>query len=417
MQGLYEKKLLTYPRTESNCLTEDMKTEIPVIIKLLAFYDSERVKHFDEIGLNIDSRVIDNTKVSDHHAIIPTKEIQKARNTELTAAEKAILDLVIKRFFLAFEQPYVYNETAYVFEIESNSFKLNVKEPVSLGWKAYCDEKAEKETAEPKTVYNLGDTFTAEALQIKECETTPPKPFTESTLLSVLENIDKRIEDKELRQYVKARGLGTTATRAAVIENIISKGYVKRDGKALKATEKGHYLIDHIPESIKNPEMTAQMESMLSQVESGESSPLEVLQSAVKLVREVMAIESGKQHENLGEKDKTAIGKCPKCGGNVYEGQKGFYCERYKGEKPCVFTVWKDDLFFASRKKTLTTAMLQKLLEKGKFLLKGCYSEKSGKTYDAYIGFKDYTDKNGNRRVGFAILEFAESKKDGGKKK
>lgn len=414
MQSLYEKKLLTYPRTESNYLTEDMKPEIPVIIKLLEFYDSDRVKHFDEVGLNIDSRVIDDSKVSDHHAIIPTKDIPNAANMELTADEKAILDLVIKRFFLAFEQPYIYNETAYIFDIEGNNFKLNVKEPVSLGWKAYISEITEEKQGEAKA-YNEGDTFTADNLSVKDCETTPPRAFTESSLLSAMENVDKRIEDKELKQYVKARGLGTTATRAAIIERIIALEYVARDKKALKSTEKGRYLIAHIPEAIKSVEMTAEMESQLVAVENGESSPEAVINSAIKLVREVMEIEGAKQHENIGAVTKVSIGKCPKCGGNVYEGKKGFYCERYKDEKPCNFTVWKDDIFFSSRKKTLTAAVLQKLLTKGKVLLKGCYSEKSGKTYDAYIGFKDYTDKNGKPRIGFTILEFANN--DGGKKK
>lgn len=416
MQSLYEKKLLTYPRTESNYLTEDMKPEIPVIIKLLEFYDSDRVKRFDDVGLNIDGRVIDNSKVSDHHAIIPTKDMPKAANMELTADERAILDLVIKRFFLAFEQVYVYNETAYIFDIEGNSFKQNVKETVSLGWKAYVSEKSEEKQGEIRA-YNVGDIFTADNLSIKDCETVPPKAFTESTLLSAMENVDKRIDDKELKRYVKARGLGTTATRAAIIERIISLGYVARDKKALKSTEKGRYLIAHIPETIKSVEMTAEMESQLVAIENGESSPEAVIDSAIKLVREVMEIEGAKQHENIGAVTKVSIGKCPKCGGNVYEGKKGFYCERYKDEKPCYFTVWKDDIFFSSRKKSLTVGTLQKLLAKGKVLLKGCYSEKSGKTYDAYIGFNDYVGKDGTKRVGFKIIEFANSNKDGGKKK
>lgn len=343
-----------------------------------------------------------------------TKDIPKAANMELTADEKAILDLVIKRFFLVFEQPYVYNETAYIFDIEGNSFKLNVKEPVSLGWKAYMSDKAEEKQEKTKT-YGEGDKFIADNISIKDCETVPPKAFTESTLLSAMENVDKRIEDKELRQYVKARGLGTTATRAAIIENIIGREYVVREKKALKSTEKGRYLIAHIPEAIKNAEMTAEMESKLVAVEEGKESPEAVIDSAIKLVREVMEIESAKQHENIGAVTKVSLGKCPKCGGNVYEGKKGFYCEHYKDENPCNFTVWKDDLFFSSRKKSLTAAVLQKLLTKGKVLLKGCYSEKSGKTYDAYIGFKDYTDKNGKPRIGFTILEFANN--DGGKKK
>ena len=414
MQSLYEKKLLTYPRTESNYLTEDMKTEIPVIIQLLSFYDGDRVKHFEEAGLNIDSRVIDNSKVSDHHATIPTKDISKAANMELTADEKAILDLVIKRFFLAFEQPYVYNETAYIFEIGGSTFKLNVKEPVSMGWKAYSGEK--KSEGNNTVVYAEGDTFTARNLEIRECETTPPKPFTESSLLSAMENIDKRIDDKELRQYVKARGLGTTATRAAIIEKIIRCGYVIRDKKAIKSTAKGRYLIEHIPEVIKSVEMTANMESQLTAVENGEETPEAVIDSAIKLVYEVMEIEKSKPHENLGIQTREVIDKCPKCGANVYEGNKGWYCENYKTEKPCSFLLWKNDSFFASRKKKLTVDIVKNLLANGKVLLKGCYSERTGKTYDAYVGFIDYIGKDKKLKTGFTILGLKNNNRNGGKK-
>lgn len=414
MQSLYEKKLLTYPRTESNYLTEDMKTEIPVIIQLLSFYDGDRVKHFEEVGLNIDNRVIDNSKVSDHHAIIPTKDISKAANMELTADEKAILDLVIKRFFLAFEQPYIYNETAYIFDIGGSTYKLNVKEPVSMGWKAYSGEK--KAEGNNTVVYAEGDTFTAQSLEIRECETTPPKPFTESSLLSAMENIDKRIDDKDLRQYVKARGLGTTATRAAIIEKIIRCGYVIRDKKAIKSTAKGRYLIEHIPEAIKSVEMTANMESQLAAVENGEENPEAVIDSAIKLVHEVMEIEKSKPHDNLGTQTREIIGKCPKCGANVYEGNKGWYCENYKAEKPCSFSLWKNDLFFASRKKKLTVDILKNLLANGKVLLKGCYSERTGKTYDAYVGFKDYIGKDNKLRTGFEILGLKNNNRSGGNK-
>lgn len=415
MQSLYEKKLLTYPRTESNYLTDDMKSEIPVIMQLLTFYDADRVKHFDEIGLNLDSRVFDNSKVSDHHAIIPTKEIKKAQNLDLSSEEKSILDLVIKRFFLAFEQPYIYNETAYIFTIGDHSFKLNVKEPVSLGWKAYSSEKKSDEVKEP-VIYEKGDKFVAQNLEIKECETTPPKPFTESSLLSAMENVDKRIEDKELRQYVKARGLGTTATRAAIIERILSLEYVARDKKTIRSTAKGRYLIEHIPDEIKNVELTANMESQLVAIENGEEKPEKVIANAVKLVCDVMDAEKNKPHESMRtQAAKEAIGKCPKCGGNVYEGKKNWYCENYKADKPCNFTIWKDDMFFSARKKTLTTDIVRKVLEKGKVLLKGCYSEKSQKTYDAYVGLGEYTAKDGTIKTGFKILEFKNNSSKGGK--
>lgn len=394
MQSLYEKKLLTYPRTESNYLTEDMKAEIPVIIKLLEFYDAERVKRFEEIGLNIDSRVIDNSKVSDHHAIIPTKDIQKSADMDLTADEKAVLDLVIKRFFLVFEQPYIYNETAYIFDIEGSAFKLNVKEPVSLGWKAYIGEKDEE--SKEVTAYKEGDTFTVDSIEIKDCETVPPKPFTESTLLSAMENVDKRIEDKELKQYVKARGLGTTATRAAIIENLIGKGFINRDKKALRSTEKGRYLIAHIPEAIKSVEMTAEMESKLVAVENGEEDPQAVIESAKNLIREVMSIEKSKEHENIGNSQREAVGICPNCGKKVAELPKSYSCENGKGG--CGFVIWKN-----IAGKNISAAQAKKLLEKRKTDLISGFTSKAGNKFDAYLAL-DSSNK--------VVFEFPEKRKN-----
>ncbi len=394
MQSLYEKKLLTYPRTESNYLTEDMKAEIPAIIKLLEFYDAERVKHFEDTGLNIDSRVIDNSKVSDHHAIIPTKDIQKSSDMELTADEKAILDLVIKRFFLAFEQPYVYNETSYIFEIEGNNFKLNVKEPVSLGWKAYAIDK--NEDGKKAITYQEGNTFTADNIEIKDCETIPPKPFTESTLLSAMENVDKRIEDKELKQYVKARGLGTTATRASIIEKIIGAGYIEREKKALKSTGKGRFLIAHIPEAIKSVEMTAEMESKLVAVENGEENPQAVIESAKKLIQEVMAVEQSKEHENLGAAERVAIGTCPNCGKKVVEFLKFYSCE--SGKCGCGFVIWK-----TIAGKNISAAQAKRLLEKRKTDLISGFTSKTGNKFDAYLAL-DSSNK--------VVFEFPSTRKN-----
>lgn len=176
------------------------------------------------------------------------------------------------------------------------------------------------------------------------------------------------------------------------------------------------FVIEHIPEVIKSVEMTANMESQLTAVENGEETPEAVIDSAIKLVHEVMEIEKSKPHENLGTQTREIIGKCPKCGANVYEGNKGWYCENYKAEKPCSFSLWKNDSFFASRKKKLTVDILKNLLANGKVLLKGCYSERTGKTYDAYVGFIDYIGKDKKLKTGFTILGLKNNNRNGGKK-
>lgn len=406
-QKLYEKRLLTYPRTQSSFLTEDMKSEVSIIIERLRFFDWERVEHFRNVDLNLDKRVFDDEKVGDHHAIIPTKEIDKAQKTELSNDEKAVLSLVIKRFFLAFEQPYIFDEYFYVFDVCGNKFRLAFKEPVSLGWRKYVPLSAEKRKNQ---IYQKNDTFIAQKLEVKSCETAPPRAFTDGTLLSAMENAANRVEDMELRKYIRENGLGTTATRAAIIEKIIELDYVKRDRKKLVSTEKGRYLIAHLPEEIKNAELTAEMESELSAVENGEEEPEKVIESAKGLVRKIIEIENGKQHENIQEVSRVSLGKCPKCGGNVYEGKKGFYCENFKAEKRCGFYLWKDDIFFKTRKKILTANVVRSVLEKGKVLLTKCFSEKTGKYYDAYVGLKNYIGKNGEEKVGFEILEFKNKK-------
>lgn len=399
MQDLYEKKLLTYPRTDSNYLSSDMPETIAKTVQRLSFYDSERVNHLAKIGLNLDKRVIDDSKVSDHHAIIPTTDITKMQNIELTADEKAILNMVIERLFLSLDEIYVYNEISYVFAVGEHNFSLTDKIPVKPGWRAYTDLK---ENQEPAVTYRENDSFPVAEVNIKEGETQPQKPFTESSLLAAMENIDKRLDDKELRQFVKERGLGTPATRAAVIERIIKLEYVARDKKNLRSTPKGRQLVDSVPEIVKSPEMTANMESLLSDVEAGTADSQSVVKSTLELIQSVMAEEKSKEHENRGgEKERPVLGKCPKCGGNVYEGKKNYYCEN--SPEKCFFSVWKDDYFWKSKRKTITPATMKALLKHGKLRVTGFYSEKSGKEYDAIVFFQDRKDSNQKDKVGFGM--------------
>ncbi len=421
MQSLYEKKLLTYPRTDSSYLTDDMAAGMTELVKMLRFFDGKTVDDLLLNGLNIDSRVVNNKKVSDHHAIIPTENIADIDKIELSEDEKNILEMVMQRFLAVFCKEYQYNETEYIFEINGETFKCKSKVPVQLGWKAlYSTDKDETDDSVNVT-YKQGETFEAKKLEIVESETKQPKAFTEATLLRAMENIDRRIEDKTLSEYVSERGLGTPATRAEIIEKLIKYGYIERAKKTLKSTEKGRKIIEMLPEDVKSIEMTAEMEQQLAAVEKGEISADEVVSQTISKVKSIIETEKTRPHVSLAP-PREPLGKCPKCGGAVYAGKLKngnviYYCENSSQDKenPCIFRVFADDLFWKSKKKTLGVKTLQTLLTKGKVKVNGLYSENKGTTYDAIISFgEDWTEKKtGKLRIGFK-MEF-ENKKKGGK--
>ena len=411
MQSLYEKKLLTYPRTDSNYITDDMAPKLEGLVKKVRFFDEAAADELILTGLNIDTRVVNNAKVSDHHAILPTEYIDKAEKIELTKEEKAILDMVIRRFLVVLSQEYQYNETAVIFDVNGETFRCKYKVPVKLGWKRFYPGQDEDNG---KAVnYTEGESFEAKDLTISECETQPPKHYTESTLLKAMENIDRRIDDKELSSYVSERGLGTPATRAAIIERIITVGYIKRSGKSLLAEEKGIKLIDILPENVKNIEMTASMEQQLAAIEKGSETAENVIAQTIQKVRDIITLEAGREHVSLAP-PKISLGKCPKCGGSVYEftknGNTVYYCENSPAK--CFFRLWADDKFFTTKGKKLTSSIVKSLLAKGKVKLSGLKSERTGATYDAIISFsdKDYKDAKGNLHAAFS-MEFDNSKK------
>lgn len=410
MQSLYEKKLLTYPRTDSNYITDDMAPKLEGLVKKVRFFDEAAADELILTGLNIDTRVVNNAKVSDHHAILPTEYIDKAEKIELTKEEKAILDMVIRRFLAVLSQEYQYNETAVIFDVNGETFRCKYKVPVKLGWKRFYPGQDEDNG---KADYTEGENFEAKDLTISECETQPPKHYTESTLLKAMENIDRRIEDKELSSYVSERGLGTPATRAAIIERIITVGYIKRSGKSLLAEEKGIKLIDILPENVKNIEMTASMEQQLAAIEKGSETAENVIAQTIQKVRDIITLEAGREHVSLAP-PKISLGKCPKCGGNVYEftknGNTVYYCENSPAK--CFFRLWADDKFFTTKGKKLTSSIVKSLLANGKVKLSGLKSERTGATYDAIISFsdKDYKDAKGNLHAAFS-MEFDNSKK------
>lgn len=409
MQSLYEKKLLTYPRTDSNYLTDDMAAILPERVSMLRTFN-EYANDLLAMGLTVDGRIINNDKVSDHHAIIPTEYISNADNSELSENERAILDMVITRFLAALSPQYEYTETEYVFDVNGERFHCKSKSTVNLGWKKFYPEKESGGNA--FAGYAQGEEFPVGNIEIAECETAPPKRFTESTLLKAMENIDRRIEDKELSEYVSERGLGTPATRAAIIERIIKVGFVERKGKNLVSTEKGKTIISILPDTVKSVEMTAAMELQLSAIEKGTVAAGDVVMGIISKINSIIALENGKEHISLAP-PKEPLGVCPKCGGNVYkyvkDGNAVYYCEN--SPKTCYFRIYEDTRFFAVKGKKVTDSVIKSLLTKGKVKMTGLLSEKTGKTYDATIIFgKDWTDKNGKKYIGFD-MEFDTKKK------
>lgn len=392
-QSLYEKKLLTYPRTDSSYLSDDMIPLVESIVKCLSDYDPERIQHLQEQGLNIDKRVIDNSKISDHHALIPTNLIGKLHDTELSADEKCVIELVINRFLCALDKPYEYDETRYEFTVNGEVFRLLQKTPTVLGWRRYVN-KGSAEESENVPKYAVSCRFTADNVSIVEGETTPPKRFTESTLLWVMENIDRLIEDKTLKGYVKERGLGTPATRAAIIEELIAAGYVRRDKKLLISTDYGREFVKSLPEAVKSPDLTAHWELMLGDIEKGKVNSNVLLDEIIEIIRNTIDCEKAVR-ERVPVTRKHELGKCPRCGAPIYESAKTYYCSA--GRDKCGFFLFKNDKRIG---RAFTAGELTELLVNGRATFNNCISSKGNK-YSAVFSLEE---KNGY--VNLKLEEF-----------
>ncbi|SFB66252.1 DNA topoisomerase-3 [Ruminococcus albus] len=390
-QSLYEKKLLTYPRTDSNCISEDMKPLVTSIVKCLSGYDKARIDKLLAQGLNLDKRVVNNSKITDHHAIVPTNLIGRLKDTELSEPEKKVVGLVIERFLSALDKPYTYLETRYEFEVEGEIFKLTTKKPIELGWRQYTNMKDE-----PVYQYAEGETVFIGNAEVRDCETKPPAHFTEASLLAVMENIDRRIDDKELKSYVKERGLGTPATRAQIIEGLISAKYIERKKKLLLITDFGRKYNSALPENIKSAELTAHWEQMLADIEQGKCGEEDFMNEIIKNVNDVIAndevaIEPAEQPAE--------IGKCPWCGSPIKEGPKAFYCSN--GED-CDFFIYKHDKRIGRNYKA---SEISELLANGKVTLRNCTSSKGNK-YAAVFELDDSGDY-----VNLKFVEYAKTRR------
>ena len=402
-QSLYEKKLLTYPRTDSSYLTDDMGGTAAQIAALLAgkLPFMQGADFTPEI-----SRLLDSKKVSDHHAIIPTMELAKADLAALPESERNILTLAGARLLMACAAPHIFEAVTAVFSCAGQEFTAKGKTVLAEGWKglerrfmATLKKKADTEDDEENALsldvppFAEGQTFDNPQAAVTEHFTTPPKPHNEASLLSAME----RAGNEETDPDAERRGLGTPATRAAIIEKLVKSGFVERKGKQLIPTKSGIELVCVLPEVLTSPQLTADWENNLTQIAKGNADPDSFMTGIETMTRELVntyPFLSDKEKERFKE-EKPVIGKCPRCGADIYEGRKNYYC----ANKDCAFTMWKNDRFFEERKVTFSPKIAAALLKDGKAKVKKLYSPKTGKTYDGTILLADTGGKYVNYRI------------------
>ena len=402
-QALYEKKLLTYPRTDSSYLTDDMGGTAAQIAALLAgkLPFMQGADFTPEI-----SRLLDSKKVSDHHAIIPTMELAKADLAALPESERNILTLARARLLMACAEPHIFEAVTAVFSCAGQEFTAKGKTVLAEGWKglerrfmATLKKKADTEDDEENALsldvppFAEGQTFDNPQAAVTEHFTTPPKPHNEASLLSAME----RAGNEETDPDAERRGLGTPATRAAIIEKLVKGGFVERKGKQLIPTKSGIELVCVLPEVLTSPQLTADWENNLTQIAKGNADPDSFMTGIETMTRELVSTYpflSDKEKERFKE-EKPVIGKCPRCGADIYEGRKNYYC----ANRDCAFTMWKNDRFFEERKVTFSPKIAAALLKDGKAKVKKLYSPKTGKTYDGTILLADTGGKYVNYRI------------------
>ena len=396
-QSLYEKKLVTYPRTDSRYLTDDMREMLPALIASVADKSGFRGDVLRTDPARPES-VFDSSKVTDHHAIIPTKTMAGSDITGLSSGEKAILQLISARLLCAAAEDYRYAEATVKIRCGDEEFTRKGKTVLVPGWKAiwqhFYPEKTKDEDASGP-VPPEGTLVQIEAAEVKEGKTSPPKHYTEDTLLSAMETAGA----DEIPDEAERKGLGTPATRAATIEKLVQRGFIERKGdrktRQLIATEKGSSLITVMPEQIQSASMTAEWEQKLLQVEHGEMKGSEFMSGIKGMIANlVTTYEKVEGADALMNRNKV-IGTCPHCGAEVLERQKGWFCEN----RECRFVLWKDNAYFTKIGKRLTSQIVERLLRDGRVKLKDCRSRKTGKTYNADLLLS--TEEDG--RPGFSL--------------
>ena len=396
-QSLYEKKLLTYPRTDSRYLTSDMAETASCAIHLAA-----KLPPFDSCSnfFPLVETMISDKGVSDHHAIIPTMEVEKADIKALPLGERNLFLLVCCKLLCVSAEPYVYEAVTATFDCGGQSFTAKGKQVLSDGWqdidqtfRTFLKEAPEKAEVFPD--FSEGRTYETAAPAVVEHFTQPPNAYTEDTLLSAMENAGK----EDIPEDAERKGLGTPATRAGIIEKLVAAGFVERKAKSLIPTQDGINLISILPEPLTSPMLTAEWEQQLTEIAKGTASPDTFIEGIRDMVRALVSAHSQVSEEGraLFTPERESVGICPRCWKPVYEGKKNFACS----DRSCGFVLWKDDRFWTSRKKVLTAKMAADLLKKGRILVKGMWSEKKGVTYDAAVLLDDTGEKYVHYKLEF----------------
>ena len=385
LQELYEEKLVTYPRTDSQFVTEDMKDSVEELVGkmpvLLPFVDYGQLGH----GIKM---VINNTKVSDHHAILPTKEAVEKGIADLPADKKNLMMLICQQLVQATGEEYLYEQTDITVKCQEHDFKARGKIPVQMGFKevekafkhlyvkAEPVEGKEKETSIPAGYEEGMRLFPVKADKTTHY-TSPPKPFNEDTLLAAMETAG----NKEFDSETEKKGLGTPATRASIIEKLVSSGYAQRKGKQILPSTEGKELVKVMPEYLKSAVMTAEWENQLLMMEKGQITDTQFMGEVTSLVRKILEVcrEIPEEERRRFQTAREVIGKCPVCGCDVFEGKQNFYCSN----RQCDFALWKENRFLGSMEKNLDKKMARELLDKACTHVKGLYSKKKDMKFDA----------------------------------
>lgn len=384
-QSLYEKKLCTYPRTDSRYLTEDMEGAIDALLKVSSRLTSSNLKNHEFTAY----KVCDNKKVSDHHAIIPTLTAGKADLFELNKGERDILKMIALRLICSVAEPYVYYSETAVIRCGNTDFKVKYKDITEYGWKDFMKSDEEDEIIIENGI-EIGDVYEVTETEVKEGKTKPKPHYTEDTLLSAMENAGAAEAPKDAER----KGLGTPATRANMIEKLVSVGYIERKqgkkGAVLVPAKIGKSLITVVPEHIQSPLLTAEWEHRLKLIENGDLDADLFLSGIADMVTDICKnYVISPDADKLFPSGREVIGTCPRCGANVTESQLGFFCENAK----CRFGLWRDNRYLDSKHILLDKEIASELLKSGRCRIPKVYSEKNDSYYAASLIMTD----NGER--------------------
>ena len=380
LQALYDKKLSTYPRTDSRYLTDDMEAGVPALVEAAASICGVTAPETVLAG-----QVCDSARVSDHHAVVPTASAGKADLEALPIGEREILRLVSLDLLRAVCPPCRSAETCITAVCGGDPYTVKWRSVLSPGWKVYA-QTADAEAGSGPDGLTEGQTLPVAAAQVKSGKTTPPKHHTEDSLLSAMEMAGK----EDMPEDAERQGIGTPATRAAILEKLVSAGFVERKRAkktvSLLPTPLGTALITVLPEQLQSPTLTAEWEHRLKEVERGTLAPGDFMDEIAAMLREL--VETCRPVEGsavLFPSTREAVGRCPRCGGTVTEGRQGFFCEN----RACGFAIWKNSKWWENKKKTPTKAIVAALLKDGRTQISGLWSEKTGKTYTATVALTD----------------------------